>query len=385
VTSPSTAPRSRAWVEIDLDAIGANAQQIQRVVGPSVGLLPMVKADAYGLGAPAVALHLARVIAPSALRGFGVATIDEGEELREAGWTGAVLVFSPPKASELRRAADAALTPCLSDVALVRRWAELARALARLVPFNVEIDTGIGRAGLPWRHAAVWGAELARAAEGVLEWAGCFAHFHSADEPDLAPTDEQWRRFRDALAALPPPERGRHRVVHISNSAGALRRPAYGEMVRPGIFLYGGRAGAEVDPRPAVAVRSRVVRVQEVERGATAGYGATYTAQRPERWGTLAIGYADGLPRALSPAGGGALVRGRRVPLIGRISMDVATIDLTDVPDAAVGDVATLIGSDGAAEIRLDEVAALCGTISYEILTGLTPRLPRIHLSRAGG
>jgi alanine racemase len=170
------------------------------------------------------------------------------------------------------------------------------------------------------------------------------------------------------------------RLLHSANSAAALRRGGYGgDLVRPGIFLYGGAAGPGTNPEPVAALRARVALVREVPEGSTCGYGATYRARRRERWGTLAIGYGDGLPRALSPAGGEALVRGRRVPLVGRISMDVAVVDLTGVPDARAGDVATLIGRDGAEEITVDEVAARVGTISYEILTGLTPRLPRVY------
>jgi alanine racemase len=155
------------------------------------------------------------------------------------------------------------------------------------------------------------------------------------------------------------------------------------DLVRPGIFLYGGRAGAGVDPEPVAAVRARVGRVAEVPAGATVGYGATHTARGAERWATLGIGYGDGLRRALYPGGGEALLRGRRVPLVGRISMDVTVVDATAVPGAAPGDVATLLGRDGEAEIQLDEVAARVGTISYEILTGLGPRLPRMY--REGG
>jgi alanine racemase len=134
-----------------------------------------------------------------------------------------------------------------------------------------------------------------------------------------------------------------------------------------------------------VALRARLVLAKEVPAGASVGYGATYRARRPERWGTLAIGYGDGVPRSLAAGGGEVLIRGRRVPLIGRISMDMATIDLTDLPSALAGDVATLIGSDGSEEITLDEVARRCGTISYEILTGLRPRLPRLYLEDGDG
>jgi alanine racemase len=360
-------------VEVDADALGRNLRTVHAAAG-GARLLPMVKADAYGLGVG----PLLRVLAggPPPVWGLGVAAVAEGEALREMGWTGRVVVFSPPPPAELERAARAGLTPALSEVDAVRRWAALARAAGRRLAFHTEVDTGMGRAGFACDQAEVWGREVAREAADLLEWEGCFTHFHSADEPDLEPTDRQQRRFEEALRALPP---GR-RLVHSANSAAALRRGGYGgDLVRPGIFLYGGTAGPGITPEPVAALRARIALVREVPDGWTCGYGATYRARGPERWGTVAIGYGDGLPRALSPAGGHALVRGRRVPLVGRISMDVSVVDLTGVPEAADGDTATLIGRDGAEEITVDEVAERAGTISYEVLTGLGRRLPRIY------
>lgn len=346
----------------------------------------MLKADAYGMGMRAVADALRRELEPEGPWAFGVAAVSEGEALREAGWTGRVLVFSPTPPDEVARAARVGLTPAVSDLESLGRWADAATEAGRRLPFHLEVDTGMGRAGFRWTEAAEWGAEAARTAAGRLLWEGCFTHFHSADEPDLAATDAQWERFRDALSLLPAPAEGDPpRVVHTSNSAAALRRAGYGcDLVRPGIFLYGGTAGADVHPRPVASVRARVSLVRKVPAGATVGYGATYAASGPELWGTCAIGYGDGLPRALASAGGEAIVRGVRVPIVGRISMDVSVLNLSRVPDARAGDVATFIGRDGAEEIRVDEVAERCGTISYEILTGLTQRLPRVHLGEGG-
>ena len=256
--------------------------------------------------------------------------------------------------------------------------------MGRRLAFHAEIDTGMGRAGFPYAAAGEWGTAIGTIAADLLEWDGCFTHFHSADEPDLRPTDEQQRRFLQALQALP--EGAPRRVVHSANSAASIRRNGFGmDLVRPGIFLYGGSAGPEAVPEPVVSVRARIALVKDVPAGWSCGYGATYTARRPERWGTLSIGYGDGLRRALSPGGGEALVRGRRVPIIGRISMDMTVVDLTEVPEARAGDAATLIGRDGAEEIGLDEVAARCGTISYEILTGLGARLPRVYVEGTQG
>ncbi len=376
---PSTTSRTRAWVEVRLDRLRENAATAQRAIGPAARLVPMVKAEAYGLGMDAVV---------SALRGFprhddpwafGVATVAEGERLRRSLWDGRILVFTPSPFAEYRRAGEAGLTLCLSEVEAVRKLAATAAELGRRLPFHIEIDTGMGRAGFPWYAAAQWGPAVAAAAAEHLWWEGTFTHFHSADEPDLDSTDEQWRRWSEALPQLPsvdPPP-----ILHVANSAAIIRRHGFGcDLARPGIFLYGGLAGAAVAPAPVVSLRTTLTLVRKVRPGSTAGYGGTYTAIDDEIWGTLPIGYGDGLSRALASGGGQVIVRGKRVPIIGRISMDMTTVDLTAVGEAEVGDVATLIGSADGEEITVDEVADRCGTISYEILTRLSARLPRVYL-----
>jgi alanine racemase len=380
VSNPSTAT-SRAWVEVDLAALRRNLSRVRAAVA-GAGIVPMLKADAYGMGMEAVLRAVTEALAPEGGPwAIGVAAVAEGERLRRAGWTGRVIVFAPAPPAEMDRAAAAGLTLAVSELGALERWADAARKAGRRLPFHAEVDTGMGRAGLPCGAAAEWGARVAEIAGDLLAWEGCFTHFHSADEPDLASADQQHRRFLAALERLPPePEGAPRRVVHCANSAAAMRRGGYGmDLVRPGIFLYGGDAGPGVHPEPVATVRARVALVREVEAGATCGYGATYRARRRERWATLSIGYGDGLARALSPGGGEALLHGARVPVIGRISMDMTVVDVTDVPGVAEGDAATLIGRDGAGEIRVDEVAARVGTISYEVLTGLTQRLPRVY------
>ena len=371
-------------MEVDLAALRDNAREVRRAAN-GAALVPMVKADAYGLGAERVAPALVEALAPDGLFALGVAAVAEGEALRGFGWTGRVLVFAPLPPDEYARAARAGLTPALSDLEALARWRQAAEAEGRPLAFHLEIDTGMGRAGFAAAAVDEWGPKIPELAGDLLAWEGCFTHFHSADEPDLGPTDEQQRRFEAALARLPAAPEGAPRLAHSANSAAALRRAGYGgHLARPGIFLYGGTAGPGTRPAPVASLRARIARVAEVPPGATVGYGATHTARRPERWGTLAIGYGDGLPRRLAPAGGEALVHGRRVPILGRISMDVTVVDLTELSEARVGDVATLIGRDGGEEITVDEVAARCGTISYEILTGLTRRLPRVYVDSAG-
>jgi alanine racemase len=214
-----------------------------------------------------------------------------------------------------------------------------------------------------------------------LRWTGVYTHFHGADAVDGAVTGTQWARFQDALGQLPVSREDL--VVHAASSAAALRWPEYAaDLVRAGIFLYGGcPADPEVgclQPHPVVSVRARIVLVRDVPPGSTVGYGATHVSRGWERWATVAIGYGDGLRRALSNRGA-MLVQGRRVPIVGRISMDMTVVDITGLADVAAGAVATVIGRDGGDAIALDEVASTAGTISYEILTGFTPRLPRLE------
>lgn len=374
----------RAWVEVRLDLLRENAVAALRAAGGDAGLVPMVKAEAYGLGMKEVVAALRELPAPGQPWAFGVAAVAEGERLRSHGWDGRILVFSPVSPGDYQAAVRARLTLCLSEVAAVERLAAAAREAGLVLPFHLEIDTGMGRAGLDWRTAAEWGHRIASIASGVLRWEGSYTHFHSADEPDLGPADEQWERFGQALDRLPgiTPRP----LVHAANSGATLRRGGYGgDLVRPGIFLYGGRAGPGAEPAPVVSVRARVVLVKDVPAGSTAGYGATYRASGPERWATLSIGYGDGIARALAAGGGEVIVHGRRVPIIGRISMDMITIDVTSIAGVAVGDIATVIGADGDEWIGIDEVAERCGTISYEVLTRLGSRLPRVYLEREPG
>jgi len=215
-----------------------------------------------------------------------------------------------------------------------------------------------------------------------LRWEGCFTHFHSADEVGEA-TENQWDRFHQAVACLPPMPPGA--ILHACNSPGALRRPDFAaDAVRPGIFLYGGSVGEGLPrPEPVAALRARVTLLRDARKGDTLGYGATHAARGPERWATVGIGYGDGLPRLLGNRGH-ALVKGRRVPIIGRISMDATVLDVSGVDGLEVGTVATFFGRDEGGEIAVDEVAGLAQTISYEILTDLTLRVPRIWTADGG-
>jgi alanine racemase len=364
---------TRAWVEVDTGALRENYRTVRRTVGDRPAVIPMVKADGYGLGA----LRVVRALDAFDPWGYGVATADEGAALRAAGVRRPIMVVSPLAPHAVECAARSKLVASISDLDSLRRWSAAAEVHGPL-EFHVEIDTGMGRAGFDWRETGEW-ADAARLAAGDrLRWTGAFTHFHGADSADPAPTRTQWQRFRDSLAQLPVSREDL--MVHACNSAAALRWPAFAaDAIRPGIFLYGGNV-VPGGPTPAAvaAVRARLVLVRDVPPASTVGYGATHVAREWERWGTVAIGYGDGLPRILGNAGT-ALVRGTRVPIVGRISMDMLVVELSAVPGAGAGDVVTLLGRDGTCEITVDEVAAQAGTISYELLTGFTPRLPRVE------
>lgn len=368
----------RAWVEIDLDALQTNYQAVRRAIGDRPAIIAMVKADGYGLGAARVV----RALDPLEPWGYGVAAAAEGSALRSDGVDRPIVVFSPLPPGDVEEAAEAGLTASISDLGALDLWAQAAAAVGRPLDFHVEIDTGMGRAGFDWRDTPTWAPQVCERLRSDVHWTGVFTHFHGADAPEAAPTTAQWERFNDALDQLPIPRD--ELMVHACNSAAALRWPQYAaDAVRPGICLYGGDPAPGVAgyerPRSVVSVRARVVRVQEVSPGATVGYGATHTARSWARWATLSIGYADGLPRALGNKGE-ALLRGQRVPIVGRVSMDLTVVDVTDGPIVVPGDMATLVGRDGPEEIELEQVAGLADTISYEILTRLGRRLPRVEV-----
>ena len=375
----STAERTRAWVDVSTRAFQQNFLRIREAVGEGVRIIPMVKANAYGLGLT----EAIRALEPLDPWGYGVAAVEEGLAIREMGLTKPVLVLSPVPPGSYASAVEADLSVSVSDFEGLTRLKEAASAADRPGGFHLEVDTGMGRAGFSWDQVSSWGPGFRGFLEAPLRWDGCFTHFHSADDGNPKPTQTQWGRFQDTLEALPELPPGA--IIHACNSSGSLRRPDLAaDAVRPGIFLYGGVAGKEIPPpEPVASLRARVTFLREAEAGATVGYGSTYTAPTAERWATVGIGYGDGLPRLLSNLGS-ALVRGHRVPIIGRISMDVTVVNISGVEGVEVGDVVTFFGRDGEEDIFLEEVAGLAQTINYEILTDLTPRVPRIWTANGG-
>jgi len=367
----STNATARAWIELDSNALRENYARLRGAVGEGVGMIPMVKADAYGLGLRDVVERL-EPLDPAA---YGVATVDEGIALRRLGVRRTVVVCSPAPPGSIPDALEAGLQLTVGSLPAARAIRDESHVLGTAADVHVEIDTGMGRAGVDWADAAEWLPRFRALLGPHLRWAGCYTHLHSADT-DPESVALQHDRFAEVLDAARPPAGV---LRHVLNSSGVLRTPERAmDAVRPGIFLYGGSAGPDLPaPRPVLTLLARVVHVRDAVEGSTLGYGATHRAEGPERWATLAIGYGDGLPRALGNRGH-ALVRGARAPLVGRISMDVSVMNITGLDGVGVGDVATLIGRDGDEEITVDEVAAHAATISYEVMTGFSARLPRV-------
>ena len=351
---------TRAWVDIDLGALLRNGEALAREA--RVPLVPMVKADAYGLGAVPVARALERLDP----WGFGVATVEEGRELRDAGIDRRLVVFTPIIGEDLASAHALGITPTLGDVGSISRWKAIGGGA-----WHLSIDTGLNRAGVRWDQVGALADEL-RAAPPE----GAFTHFWSAEAEDGSLALQE-RRFHEAVAALPATPA----LLHTDNSAaGARRSPNPWHLVRTGVFLYGvgSGAGARLQPEPVAHLRARVVDLRDVHPAESVSYGATWTATRESRIATLGIGYADGYRRSLGNRGR-VLLNGVTVPVVGNVTMDMVMLDVTDVP-CATGDIATLMGVDGDARITAEEVGAACGLSPYEILTGLHSRITRRYV-----
>ena len=349
---------SRGWLEIDLDAIVRNARAMAAHI-PAI--LPMVKADAYGMGAVRVVRALER-LAPW---GYGIATIEEGRELREAGIQRPIVLFTSVALDELGAVRDAGLTPALASAQSIARWASIGGGA-----WHLSIDTGMSRSGVRWDEVGELDSLLrAHAPDGAL------THFHSAtlEDGSLAEQEARFARALEAMPAVPP-------ILHTENSAALARSDtSRWHIGRPGVFLYGVPVGGPpvVQPEPVVAMRARIVELRTVRAGESVSYDATYRAEREMQIATLPVGYADGYRRALGNRAH-ALVGGRRAPVAGVVTMDMTMLDVTGL-DAHIGDVATLIGRDGAERIDVAELAELANASPYEILTGLNARLPRTY------
>lgn len=346
-----------AMLTVDLAAVRENYRLLSRRAG--VPLLPMVKGDAYGLGA----VPVAAVLDAESPVAFGVAKVREGEALRDAGLRREIVVFTPVLPGEFAAARAAALTLSLSNPSHVATWVALGGR------WQLPVETGMNRAGLDWSDAGALAAVIA--AGGTPS--GVFTHFHSADS-DAASMAVQESRFQRVLDALP----ARPASVHVDNSAALLqRRGVRYDCARPGIALYGVAVGsADWTPRAVISLAGPVIELRDVPPGETVSYGATWRAPTVRRIATVALGYADGYPRG---AGNGAtaILNDRRVPVVGLVTMDMTMCDVTDVP-CELGDPVTLIGGD--AEASVAAVAAHAQRSPYDVLTGLRSRSARVYV-----
>jgi alanine racemase len=357
--------------EVDLAALAHNLHVLRGVAG-GARVYGVVKADAYGHGLVPVARALER----AGVDGLCVALAEEGLALRAEGVEVPLLVLNGVYGADHARLLAERLVPVVFTIEQVEAFARAAAG--RPVGVHLKVDTGMARLGVP---IADWGAFLdALAAHPSVRVDGVMTHLASADRDDAA-TEAQLDRFDDALALLHA--RGHApALVHAANSAGTYRFPrARHTMVRAGIGIYGVSPAAGVGEtlRPAMRVRTEVLTLKDLPTGAPVGYGGSFRASRPTRIAALPIGYGDGILRAASNRGV-VLVRGRRCPIVGDVSMDLTTVDVTDVPGAAPGDEAVVIGRSEGAYLSAAELAAASGTIAYEVLTGFSGRLPRLYV-----
>lgn len=370
--------RARSWIEVSRPAIAANYDAVKRLVGPAVEVAPVVKADAYRHGALAVS----RIVESRGARWLCVSSVGEGVALREAGSGSRILVMADSLEASFRPMIDYRLTPVLHDLAEIRALDTFGVP----VDFHLKIDSGMGRLGTIASAgeiaAAVQSARFAR-----LE--GLMTHFASAADYMGTQTEDQCGEFErlcgelEALGVRPPM---RHMSSTIAVAYG--RRSAWHAMVRPGHAIYGyvspvrSRGGEPVsllDVRPALSWKTRLLVVKDFPAGARIGYGAQFTTLRPMRIGVLAAGYADGIPHRLSNRGR-VIAGGRFASILGAVSMDVTTIDLTNAPHLGPGDPVTLVGREGEASQDAQEMARVAGTISYSLLCGISARVERVYI-----
>ena len=367
-------PMKRTWAEIRLDNLEHNFLTLQGRLPEGSLCLGVVKADSYGHGA----LPVARRLQALGCGYLAVATADEASELREGGVTLPILILGP---------APAACAPDLAALGVTQAVGSLAQAKAiaaalrpgQTLRVHAKLETGMGRTGFPADEAGIRDL-IAAMALPALDFEGAFTHFAMADVPGDPYTKEQYARFRTAAAAAEEGSGKKFRLLHCANSGAVIHTPldyACG-MARPGIALYGLFPDTEtegMDLRPVMALKSRVAAITFHKKGDTIGYGRTYTCPRDMRIAVLPLGYADGLRRSLS----GRLeveLCSRRVRQVGRICMDLCMLDVTEVPEAEVGSVATVFGG----LVHVDELAELAGTINYELCCNVSPRVPRVYL-----
>ncbi|OGP08745.1 MAG: alanine racemase [Deltaproteobacteria bacterium GWA2_45_12] len=363
--------------EINLKALGSNWKQARQKVPPDVTMLAIIKANAYGHGAIACAKALWKCGA----RHFGVATIEEGIELRKSGLKGTIFVLGGLLSKKLAVFEAYKLTPILHHPDEVARWGKFVLKRSKKIPVHIKMDTGMGRLGLLPEDTKHLLQVLAKNPKVKVE--GLFTHLARADEPDQSFTESQLKIFEE-IRQFVFSQRPDVKVYHVCNSAALMDgRAMSGMWVRPGIMLYGAypnpRQQKAADLLPVMSLKTRIISLKKYPMGSSISYGGTFRTERESLIAVVPIGYADGLPRLVSNRGS-MLLKGKRVPIAGRVCMDLTMLDVTDVSGVAMEDEVVVMGRQGAEEIRAEEIAKWAETISYEIFCGISARVPRFYL-----
>ncbi len=373
-------PQHRTWVEVSRSQIAENFRNVRQAVGPGVEVLAVVKAGAYGHGA----VEVSRIVAASGARWLAVSDAEEGVLLRKAGIGTRILVMADGLCFEREALLEHQLTPVvhdLEDLAELERFAASRNARA---PYHLKLDSGMGRLGTRTGGLEILEA-IGRCRHAELE--GLMTHFASSADYSSSQTAEQIAAFQRVVEELGAAG-VRPRWVHMSstNPVAYGRREAFGNMVRVGHALYGYVSPAKgdapkrtLDVQPALSWRARVLAIKDLPAGALVGYGGAYRTERPTKIAVVAAGYADGVPHRLGNRGK-VIAAGRLAPVIGAVSMDLTTIDVTEAPHLRPGDTVTLLGREGGAALYAQQVARWAGTISYAVLCGIHPRVPRLYL-----
>lgn len=367
----------RTWCRIDLAAIRHNLLEVRKRIGDA-RLLAVIKADGYGHGAVEIA-HAVSDVADY----YAVATIEEGMVLREAGIDLPIMILGYNSPSLYDRNLEYDIEQTIYSVETARAMSMEAQKHWKTAPIHIALDTGMTRIGLPANEKGFRDFMTIQAMPG-LEIRGLFTHLACADEEDKTYSYEQMERYDHFLEKVRR-EGIQIPLCHICNSAGIMDFDHHRyDMVRSGIITYGLYPSDEVmkerlDIKPALTWMAHVVHVFEPDMNRGVSYGATYVVDRPMKIATISIGYADGYPRLLSGKGW-VLIRGKKAPILGRVCMDQMMVDVTDIPDVEVEDPVTLIGRDGSEEIRVEDLSDLVGTINYEFVCGISPRVPRVYI-----
>ncbi len=366
-----------AWAEIDLDAIAHNVRALKAWVGDKTHLLAIVKANGYGHGA----IPVAGVALESGASWLGVNFCDEGVQLRQAGINAPILLVGHTPPWLATTVVANRLTPTVNSVQVAQALSAAAKAAGVVQPVHVKVDTGLSRYGMMPDEIVPFAQRLA--ALPALSLEGLFTHFASADSHDKSSARRQLALYHETLARLN--QAGISIPIrHVAASGATLDMPeTHLDMVRCGITVYGlypsNEVSRQVVLRPALSLKARIGRVRTLPPGTGIGYASTFITTRPTRAALIPLGYADGVKRGYSNKGS-VLVGGKRAPVLGRVSMDQLTVDVTDIPGVKEGDEAVLIGRQGQEEITAEEMADILGTINYEIVVGISARVPRVYL-----